>query len=79
MHDTAMISGALFGKVYGKEGMAVLDVGGLDVNGSLRKPYELLLNIKYISLDIEEHPSVDVVMKPGKSFPFPDESFDLIV
>jgi len=79
MHDTAMMSGALFGKVYGKEGMTVLDVGGLDVNGSLRKPFELLLKIKYTSLDIEEHPSVDVVMKPGDVFPFPDESFDLIV
>ena len=79
MHDTAMMSGALFGRVYGKEGMTVLDVGGLDVNGSLRKPFELLLKIKYTSLDIEEHPSVDVVMKPGDVFPFPDESFDLIV
>ena len=37
MHDTAMISGALFGKVYGKQGMNVLDVGGQDINGSLRK------------------------------------------
>ena len=35
MHDTAMMSGALFGRVYGKEGMTVLDVGGLDVNGSI--------------------------------------------
>lgn len=79
MHDTAMISGSLFGKVYGKEGMKVLDVGGLDVNGSLRKPYELLNKMKYTCLDIEEHPSVDVVMKPGDLFPFEDESFDLIV
>jgi len=79
MHDTAMIAGSLFGKVYGKEGMKVLDVGGLDVNGSLRAPYEKLLKMKYISLDIEEHPSVDVVMKPGDSFPFQDETFDLVV
>lgn len=78
MHETAMISGSLFGKVYGKEGMNVLDVGGQDINGSLRKPFELL-NAKYTVLDIEEHPSVDVVMKPGADFPFPDESFDLIV
>jgi SAM-dependent methyltransferase len=79
MHNSAMISGSLFGKVYGKEGMTVLDVGGLDVNGSLRKPFELLLKIKYTALDIEEHPSVDIVMKPGDLFPFPDESFDLII
>ena len=79
MHDTAMISGALFGKVYGSSGMKVLDVGGKDVNGSLRKPFTEMLKIQYTSLDIEEHPSVDVVMKPGDSLPFPDESFDLIV
>jgi len=79
MHDTALIAGSLFGKVYGKEGMTVLDVGGQDINGSLRKPFDTLLKIKYTSLDIEEHPSVDVVMKPGDAFPFADESFDLIV
>jgi len=79
MHDTAMISGSLFGKVYGKEGQKVLDVGGLDVNGSLRKPYETLLKMSYTALDIEEHPSVDVVMKPGDPFPFEDGTFDLIV
>ena len=38
-----------------------------------------MVKIQYTSLDIEEHPSVDVVMKPGDSLPFPDESFDLIV
>ena len=79
MHDTAIIAGALFGKVYGSNGMKVLDVGGQDVNGSLRKPFTELLKIHYTSLDIEEHPSVDVVMKPGDSFPFSDESFDLII
>ena len=79
MHDTAMISGALFGKVYGSSGMKVLDVGGQDVNGSLRKPFTDILKINYTSIDIEEHPSVDIVMAPGSDFPFPDESFDLIV
>jgi SAM-dependent methyltransferase len=79
MHDTAMISGALFGKVYGKEGMKVLDVGGLDVNGSLRKPFESLLKIQYTSMDIENGPGVDIVMNPGDPFPFEDETFDLIV
>lgn len=79
MHDTAMISGSLFGKVYGKEGMRVLDVGGQDVNGSLRKPFEDLLKIKYTSMDIEQGPGVDIVMNPGDPFPFEDETFDLIV
>jgi SAM-dependent methyltransferase len=74
-----MLAGSLFGKVYGAKGMKVLDVGGLDVNGSLRKPLESLLEMKYTSLDIEEHPSVDIVMKPGEPFPFENETFDLIV
>lgn len=79
MHDTAYLSGSLFGKVYGKEGMKVLDVGGLDVYGSLRRPLIELCKLDYISLDIEEGRGVDIVMKPGEPFPFPDEHFDLIV
>jgi SAM-dependent methyltransferase len=35
--------------------------------------------MSYTCLDIEAHSSVDVVMKPGDTFPFPDESFDLII
>lgn len=79
MHDTAMLAGSLFGKVYGKKGMKVLDVGGQDVNGSLRAPFERLLDAEYICMDIEKHPSVDIVIKPGDGFPFDDETFDLIV
>ncbi len=79
MHDTALITGSLFGKIYGKEGMKVLDIGGQDLNGSLRKPFETLLKINYTSVDIENGPGVDVVMNPGDFFPFEDESFDLIV
>jgi SAM-dependent methyltransferase len=83
MHDTAHIAGSLFATTYGKEGARVLDVGGCnkawpDVNGSLRASFESK-NMTYVCLDIEAHPSVDVVMKPGDVFPFPDESFDLIV
>lgn len=79
MHDTSLLAGSLFGKIYGKEGMKVLDVGGQDVNGSLKKPLEILAKLEYISVDIEEGPNVDVVMKPGDSLPFSDASFDLIV
>jgi SAM-dependent methyltransferase len=78
MHDTAMTSGVLFGMLYGKEGMKVLDVGGLNINGSLREAYKIN-KMLYTCLDIEEHPSVDIVMKPGEAFPFEDESFDLII
>jgi len=79
MHDTALIGGALFGKVYGKPGMKVLDVGGQDVNGSLREPLIQLCGLEYISMDIEEAKGVDLICKPGEPFPFPDGHFDLVV
>lgn len=40
MHDTALISGKLFSETYGKPGMVVIDIGGQDVNGSLRYFFE---------------------------------------
>jgi len=78
MHDTSMLGGSLFGKVYGKEGMKVLDVGGADVFGSLREPLQKE-GLEYISIDIEQGKGVDIVYKPGDPFPFPDGHFDLIV
>jgi SAM-dependent methyltransferase len=78
MHDTALAAGTQFAATYGRKGMRVLDVGGQNVNGSLREAFESR-GMTYVCLDIEAHPSVDVVMKPGEAFPFEDESFDLIV
>lgn len=79
MHITALNAGNLFGKTYGAENISVLDVGGQDVNGSLRSYFEGVVKTKYTVLDIEPHSSVDVVMKAGDPFPFEDETFDLIV
>jgi SAM-dependent methyltransferase len=79
MHDTAKKAGEIFGKIYGTDGVKVLDVGGKYVNGSIREYYENTINAEFIVLDIEEDNSVDVVMKPGDPFPFENESFDLIV
>jgi hypothetical protein len=36
MHPTALISGESFIEIYGGEGKTVIDLGGKDVNGSLR-------------------------------------------
>ena len=76
MHDTAYRCGILFGKLYGKNNFKVLDVGGQNVNGSLKSEYK---NMEYTCLDIEKHDSVDVVMKPGEKFPFDDSFFDLVI
>jgi SAM-dependent methyltransferase len=78
MHDTAMMSGKFFAELYGGENKVVLDVGGKNVNGSLRSFFENL-GMKYICLDIEEDSSVDIVIKPGDKLPFEDSSIDLIV
>jgi len=78
MHDTALKSGELFAKCYGGVGKVVIDIGGQDVNGSLRS-FFTLLGMKYICLDIVSHPSVDVVIKPGDKMPFENGSVDLII
>jgi SAM-dependent methyltransferase len=78
MHDTALITGKSFAQVYGKAGMTVVDVGGLNLNGSLRDSIQEL-GMKYICVDLEEDWSVDMVVKPGEPLPFDDSSIDLVV
>lgn len=69
MHDTALLSGLSFSELYGSLDKVVLDIGGLDVNGSLRVFFQSR-GMKYICIDLENHPSVDIVVKPGEKLPF---------
>ena len=78
MHNTALIAGKLFCEVYCKSDMIVLDIGGKDVNGSLRSFFEDN-NMKYISVDLEEDSSVDIVVKPYERLPFETNSIDIVV
>ena len=78
MHDTALKSGVLFAQSYGAVDKVVVDVGGKNVNGSLRGFFENL-GMKYICVDIEPHTSVDIVVEPGDKLPFDNGSIDLIV
>ena len=78
MHETSSISGQSFSETYGGLGKVVVDVGGQDVNGSLRSFFESR-NMKFICVDMIEHPSVDIVVEPGKKLPFENSSVDLIV
>lgn len=78
MHDTSLISGNLFSIVYGGSGKVVIDVGGQNVNGSLRD-FFIGNGMKYICVDMVSHPSVDIVIKPGDKLPFEDQSVDLVV
>ena len=78
MHYSASKSGDLFAQCYGGVDKVVVDIGGQDVNGSLRVFFENL-GMKYICVDITPHTSVDIVVKPGEKLPFDNSSIDLIV
>jgi predicted SAM-dependent methyltransferase len=78
MHTTALKSGESFSASYGIPNGLVIDIGGRNVNGSLRSTFEMK-GMKYICIDMEEDPSVDIVVPPGEKLPFEDGSVDLIV
>jgi len=78
MHDTALISGKIFADTYGSLNKVVLDIGGKNVNGTLRNFFEEK-GMKYICLDIEKDSSVDIVIDPGDKLPFENGSIDLII
>lgn len=78
MHDTSLICGKLFAELYGSAGKIVVDIGGLDINGSLKSFFENM-GMTYICIDMEVHPSVDIVVAPGNKLPFEDGSIDLII
>ena len=78
MHLTSSFSGEGMARLYGVPNGIVVDVGGQDVNGSL-KPFFIDAGMRYISVDMVEHPSVDVVVKPGDPLPFATGSVDIVV
>jgi len=78
MHLTSLVSGRSFSESYKVEGGLVVDIGGQDVNGSLR-PFFEEKGMIYKCLDMVRHPSVDIVVPPGEKLPFDDGSVDLIV
>lgn len=78
MHDTALIALQSLAVVYGFKGASVVDIGGLNINGSARADFERL-GMRYTVVDMEEHPSVDIVVKPGEPLPFATGSIDIIL
>jgi SAM-dependent methyltransferase len=53
----------------------VLEVGSLDINGSVR---DLFTNCNYVGVDLEHGPGVDIAVQ-GQELKFPDESFDVTI
>ncbi len=78
MHYTSLIAGQSFSEAYGIDNGIVVDIGGRNVNGSLRSFFESK-GMKFICVDMEKDPSVDIVVPPGEKLPFEDGSVDLIV
>jgi len=56
-------------------GMKVMEVGSLDINGSIRT---LFTDCDYTGLDVAAGPGVDVVCQ-GQDFAAPDASFDVTI
>ena len=76
MHGSASLAGLIFYQTYCKMGMKVVDVGGMDVNGSLRG---FFADCEFISVDMSPGKGVDIVVKPGEPLPFEDGSVDAVV
>jgi SAM-dependent methyltransferase len=53
----------------------VLEVGSLDINGSIRDLFEYC---NYVGVDVGPGPGVDFAV-PGQEVAYPDESFDITV
>ena len=78
MHYTSLKSGQAFSESYGIPNGLVVDIGGRNVNGSLRS-FFLEKGMNFICVDMEAHESVDIVVPPSERLPFEDGSVDLIV
>ena len=78
MHLTSLKSGEAFAHTYGRKDKIVVDLGGRNYNGSLRD-FFTTKEMKYICVDMDEHESVDIVIKPGDKLPFETGTIDLIV
>ena len=77
MHDTALKIGQLFMENYVEPCSRVLDVGALDINGSLRQFAPSTMT--YIGVDMVAGKGVDTVLDDPHRLPFDDASFDAVV
>src|SRR5262245_50559141 len=78
MHDTALTLGARVLARHAQKEAKILDIGALDLNGSLRSVAPD--DCHFTGTDYDAGPGVDVVITAGmKQLPFDDDAFDLVV
>lgn len=78
MHDSAFKIGGLAIDFYcPKDGGSILEVGSLDVNGSLRHHSPTV--DRYVGLDFSPGEGVDHVITNLEPWPVEDSSFDLVI
>lgn len=76
MHDTAFEHARLFFELYWQPSFRdVLELGSMDVNGSLRGLSPP--GSRYVGVDMAAGPGVDHVVSAGSPLPFPDATFDV--
>ena len=77
IHDTARATGRAFFGAYAKPGDRIVDVGSLDINGTLKE--SVPVGCHYTGIDACAGPNVDVVLDDPYRLPFPDGGFDIAV
>ncbi|TDH64140.1 methyltransferase domain-containing protein [Dankookia rubra] len=78
MHDTAHEHARLFFDCYWQPDFTtVAELGSYDVNGRLRD--HAPPGVRYIGMDMEPGPGVDLVVAPGQPLPLADASIDVAV
>jgi SAM-dependent methyltransferase len=78
MHKSALLAGRYFFEMYcDRADFSILDVGALDVNGSLRSVAPA--RSRYVGADLGAGAGVDVVLEDPHVLPFADGEFDAVV
>ena len=77
MHDTAYELARIFFRTYARAGDPILEIGSMDVNGSMRdfRP----ASGHYVGVDLSPGKGVDVVTDSAARLPFKSGAFQLVV
>jgi SAM-dependent methyltransferase len=77
MHDTAYDIGRRFLEIYGKPSSTIVEIGALDVNGTLRDFCPK--GAQYFGLDLMSGPGVNVVIAADAPLPLHSRCADIVI